>query len=380
MAAGGEALCRLVHLDSFLSALLETIPDMVLILNGERQTVAANSLAQATLGQPEQLLIGRRPGDILGCVGVSEAPDGCGSGARCGSCGAVQAILSCQQTGEKVSREARILVGGTQAGALDLFVTARPTMVDCIPLTVCILRDISDQKRRAILENLFFHDVLNTAGGIHGLAEILADTARRLAPDREMTCRQGLARLSRRLIEEITHQRDVLAAERGVFVPRVEQIAVPALLQEVRELYTNHSVAHNRQLAVGEEPDCTINSDGAIVRRVLGNLVKNALEATAEGGTVRLSCRDLGERVVFAVNNPAVMPRPVQLQIFQRSFSTKAERGRGIGTYSVKLFVERYLQGAVGFTSVEPGGTTFYVTLPKGTAADSSPAGSPAGQ
>jgi sensor histidine kinase regulating citrate/malate metabolism len=59
------------------------------------------------------------------------------------------------------------------------------------------------------------------------------------------------------------------------------------------------------------------------------------------------------------------MPREVQLQVFQRSFSTKARSGRGIGTYSIKLFVERYLKGTVGFTSDEPGGTTFTVTLPK---------------
>lgn len=368
-AAGDEALRRLVHLDSFLSGFLEAIPDMVLILNGKRQAIAANRQALATLGRPEDLLIGRRPGDILGCVGVPEAPDGCGTGARCGPCGVLQAILGCQQTGEKASREARILVGGAQVAALDLLVTARPTTVDHIPLTVCILRDISDQKRRAVLENLFFHDVLNTAGGIHGLAEILADTARRLDPEREAACRQGMARLSRRLVEEIVHQRDVLAAERGVFVPRVEQVAVAVMLREVCELYTGHPVAHQRILAVGEASDCSIGSDGAILRRVVGNLVKNALEATGEGGTVRVSCRDLGERVAFEVNNPGVMPRQVQLQLFQRSFSTKAETGRGIGTYSVKLFVERYLQGAVGFTSAEPGGTTFSVTLPKNPAA-----------
>ncbi len=57
------------------------------------------------------------------------------------------------------------------------------------------------------------------------------------------------------------------------------------------------------------------------------------------------------------------------MQVFQRSFSTKAERGRGIGTYSVKLFVERYLRGTVGFTSAEPDGTTFSVTLPATLAA-----------
>jgi sensor histidine kinase regulating citrate/malate metabolism len=97
---------------------------------------------------------------------------------------------------------------------------------------------------------------------------------------------------------------------------------------------------------------------------VLGNLVKNALEATPERGTVTTSCRSIGGRVRIDIRNAGVMPPDVQMQVFQRSFSTKAERGRGIGTYSVKLFVERYLRGTVAFTSMEPDGTTFSVTLP----------------
>jgi len=59
------------------------------------------------------------------------------------------------------------------------------------------------------------------------------------------------------------------------------------------------------------------------------------------------------------------MPHNVQLQIFQRSFSTKAQTGRGIGTYSIKLLGEQYLGGKVEFTSREPDGTAFVLTLPK---------------
>lgn len=51
------------------------------------------------------------------------------------------------------------------------------------------------------------------------------------------------------------------------------------------------------------------------------------------------------------------------LQIFQRSFSTKGG-GRGIGTYSVKLLTENYLQGRVAFVSTAEAGTTFTATYP----------------
>jgi signal transduction histidine kinase len=63
------------------------------------------------------------------------------------------------------------------------------------------------------------------------------------------------------------------------------------------------------------------------------------------------------------VHNPGFMTRDVQLQVFQRSFSTKGA-GRGLGTYSIKLLTERYLKGTVSFTTDPEAGTTFRVRYP----------------
>jgi sensor histidine kinase regulating citrate/malate metabolism len=87
-----------------------------------------------------------------------------------------------------------------------------------------------------------------------------------------------------------------------------------------------------------------------------------------------MECRERGEECVFAVHNPDVMPEAVQLQVFQRSFSTKEPSGRGIGTYSMKLFGERYLGGKVDFVSREPEGTTFTLALRKRPAENTRPA------
>ena len=54
------------------------------------------------------------------------------------------------------------------------------------------------------------------------------------------------------------------------------------------------------------------------------------------------------------------MTEAVKLQLFNRSFSTKGENGRGFGTYTVKLLLERYLNGHVEFNSTEKDGTYFY--------------------
>ena len=57
------------------------------------------------------------------------------------------------------------------------------------------------------------------------------------------------------------------------------------------------------------------------------------------------------------------MLREVQLQVFQRSFSTKGT-DRGLGTYSMKLLSERYLHGSVSFTSTPEEGTIFRARYP----------------
>ena len=92
-------------------------------------------------------------------------------------------------------------------------------------------------------------------------------------------------------------------------------------------------------------------------------MVKNALEASEPGQTVTLGCNVIGDDVEFWVHNVAAMPEEVQLQVFQRAFSTKGA-GRGSGTYSMRLLSQRYLQGDVSFMSSEDEGTTFRVRCP----------------
>ena len=94
----------------------------------------------------------------------------------------------------------------------------------------------------------------------------------------------------------------------------------------------------------------------------MGNMLKNALEATPNGGTVTLGCRILENNIQFSVHNPGFIPRDVQLQIFQRSFSTKAPN-RGTGTYSMKL-LSSFLSGTVVFSTSEEKGTVFMASYP----------------
>ena len=118
----------------------------------------------------------------------------------------------------------------------------------------------------------------------------------------------------------------------------------------------------------------TVRTDGALLRRILTNMLKNALDVVGPGRTVRLSAELTSDLCVFRVWNSGAIPETVALRIFQRSFSTKSESGHGLGTYAMRLLGERYLGGRVGFESTEAAGTTFWLQIPRGGPAASLPA------
>lgn len=359
-----ESLRQKVLLDMFLSAILEVIPDVALVLNRERQVLAANRSFLDTFGIADiEQSIGQRSGEIFRCIFASEGPDGCGTAPHCTTCGALQTIIRSQELNTRTTGECRVTL--ETGAALDLQVIATPVVIDDIPLTLCVLKDISAEKRRNVLEKIFFHDVLNTVGSIRNVAAALAKGAT-FPPETEEKYRQWIVDLSEKLVDEISHQRKLVAAEQGEFRPTREMIFVADLMAEVHRLYASHDVAHGRSLVLGKATDCRIVSDAAILRRILGNLIKNALEATEPGGTVTMQCEESANTITFCVHNEGVIPPDVQLQLFERSFSTKGDEGRGIGTYSIKLFGEKFLKGKVSFVSSEAEGTTFRFTLPKG--------------
>lgn len=343
-----------------VQALLESFPGPALALNIHRQTVLANRKLARLAGKPLEELIGLRPGEIVGCVHAAEHEGGCGTSRFCRYCGAVRAILESQAGNAEAVEECRISVsrGGVES-ALDLRVWATP--IDFGErYTVFALQDISDEKRRAVLERMFFHDILNLVSGLSGLIEAWPDLK-----DQEGELLSTTQELVRELVEQIRAGRALAAAERGDLEVQMRQVEVRPLLARLRERHSFDSLAAGKQIAVAEiAGDPAVRSDEVLLARVLGNLIKNALEATTPGETVTIRFESQPGGATFAVHNPGVISEQIRCQLFQRSFSTKPGRGRGIGLYSVKLLTERYLGGSVGFCSSPEEGTVFWIALP----------------
>lgn len=353
---------RAIAQAAFIDALMQAMPDFVMVLNEHRQIVAVNQRIIKAFGVDDPaLLIGKRPGEALDCIHASEGPNGCGTGVNCAVCGAVLAILESQESGQQACGECRVVLCKDGGTALDLEAVATPLDVAGMPMTVFALRDISSDKRRQVLERVFFHDIINTAGGIRGVASLLHEDAD-LPQEKQETYKEWLVDLSDNLVEEITHQRRLLSAERGEYLVVKQQTALAELMQDVFHVYEHHERAPGRILRLEPIPSCMLQTDQPILRRIIGNMVLNALEASAAGNEVVMRAKVSDDKVRIEVENKGVIPQDIQRSLFKRSFSTKADSGRGIGTYSMKLFGERYLGGKVDFNSAD-GRTVFYIEL-----------------
>jgi nitrogen-specific signal transduction histidine kinase len=348
--AATRAQGREASADQTMRAMLEAFPGPAVVLNDRRQIVAANAAFEAACITAS---FGVRPGDALGCVEAPRGTDGCGTAEACRTCGAGRGLASLESGAASPLRSECLITRRGPHGDESLEFEAGMSRLPG-GWTLFALRDLSGEKRRRVLERCFLHDAINAAGAVQGLAELAAVG---------VPLEAGLiGGATEALIEELRHQQMLMAAESGDLHPHREPVDIVALCREVAALYASHPAAMDRRIVVRLSP-VNARADRVLLRRVIVNLVKNACEAVPAGSEITITCAAHGGRAVLAVRNPGEMPDAVRLQLFRRSFSTKAAQGRGIGTWSVKLLTERYLDGTV-VCDVGGGETVFTVSLP----------------
>lgn len=343
------------------SGVLDMLPVMVLVLNEDRQIVLANDNLARFLERPAVELLGLRVGEALGCDHRHAAEGGCGTTAFCCHCGAAKAILS-GLDGRHDVQECRITrdVRDLRDAANFQFLST-PLSLAGERFLFATMLDISFEKRVELFERIFYHDVLDTSSGIHGLCALLAgQVSGELRDDTEI-----LLGASSRLVDQVLAQKQFAAAESRQMQVQPVKLGTRFILLELADFFRRQTVAAGKRLLVDpDSADVFFSTDKNLLYRVMANLTRNALEATDQGGCVTLSCGRGPGGIFYRVRNPGVMDEAVRLQLFTRFFSTKGP-GRGLGTYSARLLTEEYLQGRLLMRSEPEVGTEFSVILPE---------------
>lgn len=342
---------------------LNAFPGFVLVLNHTRQIVFANQSFLRFLGAKCLAeVLGKKPGNALACEHAVHSILGCGTTVFCSTCGASKATPLLHQPENAAAQECRIRQEGS-GKSFDFRVQTAPFPGGDDNLYLFFLTDISHEKRQRALERIFFHDVANIATGMVGLSRTLCE--KELGAEKKKQFQDVLHRYAQRLADEVEAQRALAAAENNDLHLQTGPCESLTLLDEVASFYNNGDNDQTSRVEIAADAVVTeFFTDPRLLHRILINMTKNAIEASPPEAVVRLGCEQAGDDLEFWVHNQSCMPEKVQLQIFQRSFSTKGS-GRGLGTYSIKLLGEHYLKGRVSFTSSPEEGTTFRFRCPR---------------
>ncbi|HEY3445319.1 MAG TPA: HAMP domain-containing sensor histidine kinase [Myxococcales bacterium] len=200
------------------------------------------------------------------------------------------------------------------------------------------------------------HEVRNPLGGIELFAGLLAEEleadAGKLSHIKRV--QKELGYLKRVVEDFLGYARDPKLA--------VEPVELQPFLGDLLELVRPDADAKRVTLALQAEP-ITLQADGGTLRRALLNLLRNAVQASPEGGQVRMgAARSAGGRVLLSVEDQGPGVPEAQRGSLFKPFHTTKEKGLGLGLAFVRRIAEAH--GGDARLDASAAGARFVLDLP----------------
>ena len=294
------------------------------------------------------------PGDLLQCHNAVEVKFGCGSHENCKRCKLRAMVTASLHTQKRMESDVEFLLCGNKDCHAHAVCT--PFMREGKVYAIVLLVNKTDQQHEFMLERIFIHDILNLSGALNGILECTAnDNINEMIP--------AVRSISNQLLNEIVAQRNFIYAQRGLLKPDNVEFKASEVVEFARQSVVTPAFGF---YGVDLEIDSTLTdevvyTDKTLVNRVVYNMLKNACEANRNTKIV-MRGRSTADKVVYSVHNDAIISNEMKNNIFVYGNTTKGH-GRGLGTYSMKLIGENYLNGRVWFRSEEGFGTEFYFEI-----------------
>jgi signal transduction histidine kinase len=173
--------------------------------------------------------------------------------------------------------------------------------------------------------------------------------------------RRNLHRINNLVLDMLSYSRES--------APNLVKTSVNAILREVAELA--QVSAQEKKVAIATNldtslPETRVDPDG--LHHACLNIVNNAIEAAPTlTGKVEISTRfstAANEVCITVADNGPAIPPEEQAKLFQVFYSTKGQKGTGLGLAVAKKIIDEH-GGRIVVTSKPGEGASFVIRLPK---------------
>ncbi|GGN09265.1 two-component system sensor histidine kinase BaeS [Actinoplanes campanulatus] len=225
------------------------------------------------------------------------------------------------------------------------------------------VRAAEEDQRRLIAD--VAHELRTPLANLRGYLEAIQDGVIEPTPEVFASLHDEVI-LNQRIVDDL---QELALAEAGALVYHREPTDLAELMETARTAHRPAADAVGVRLTVESDGPVFADADADRIRQIVGNLVGNALRATASGGSVTLRAHARGDRAVLQVTDTGVGIAPEHLPlVFDRLWRADPARGRGTGGSGLGLAIVRQIVhdhgGEVSARSTEGAGTTFEVSLP----------------
>ena len=213
-----------------------------------------------------------------------------------------------------------------------------------------------------------YHDTMQPLASIASLAYVGERMVEQGQHERLMEIFHDIEVSGREISALFTGLREVFTS--GESQPAIEPFSLNALLTELDSLHQPLAQAKGLRLKLLQRrQDAVLNSDRAIFKRVLGNLISNAVKYTEHGGVVVGSVAGRTTVRIDVVDTGIGIPDAFKGKVFEEFFqvdnpSHDTRRGLGLGLSIVKNFIDRLPGHRLSFSSRPGQGSRFSVDCP----------------
>ena len=349
--------------------------NLVIITDASGAVEWVNEAFVQTTGYPLDVILGRRPGDVLQGPGTDQE--------------AVARMRAAVLDGRPFSAE--VLNYAASGRPYWVHIESHPVRDDSGTLTqfIAVETDVTD--RRRIEENLrqatetalslaqekagflatMSHEIRTPLNAVLGVTQLLIDTPLNEEQAQYVQTARSSGSLLLALVNDIL---DFSALESGRMEIESRQFSVRDLLQDVKAMFAPDAGARGVELVVSVEPavPAQVTGDENRIRQVLLNLVANGLKFTARGRVeIRVGSDELDGRtgLTFCVEDSGIgIPLDRQQRIFLPftqvdPSTTRKYGGTGLGLSICRLIADR-LGGSLTVHSRVGVGSTFSFTVP----------------